>query len=500
MQERICKVKLSRQFIVLVYVILMVTLFPLVFWNFYFDIADVKFIVFVSITLLFMCVYILFGIYKGDRLELRPGIARKVMLAWWGVNIVSMISSKYLSESFFGTDGRSFGVITVTCFVIMFLTVSSYRFNLRLIINIFICTAIAVSILAILNSFGIDFIGFYDGVEVDVRGFYQTTLGHVDICSSFYSIILPIVLIMFLKEKNSILNICYMVAFGVIFMGLFAGGCDSGYIIIAVMLIASIIFIGNYNQLMKLSLSGLIMIWSAKLLITLNGVTSGSKKMDSIAVMVTNNNVVCGVTVIALLFIAVCLIRKGAPQKEFRIVKGCILGIVAAAVLCGGSIFIYYTAIDKTSDIGSIANLVRFNDKWGSCRGYIWKRSLEFFATLSPLKMLVGAGPDTLQSALTPAYGKEMMKIFSAYYDNAHNEYIQYLVTTGALGLVTYIWLLVECFKNGIRNCRLDENYIPLIVAAVCYLIQAVVNINQILTTPFFFLVISLLAFEHQSE
>ena len=64
------------------------------------------------------------------------------------------------------------------------------------------------------------------------------------------------------------------------------------------------------------------------------------------------------------------------------------------------------------------------------------------------------------------------------FYESAHNEYFQYLVTMGPLALVSYLAFLggtcVQMCKNG-KECAWIT---APVLAVLCYGAQAVVNIN----------------------
>ena len=58
------------------------------------------------------------------------------------------------------------------------------------------------------------------------------------------------------------------------------------------------------------------------------------------------------------------------------------------------------------------------------------------------------------------------MNRYGEIFDNAHNEYLQYLVTMGAVGLAAYVSLLVLAVREMIRNAK-EKPYVMAIVFAV---------------------------------
>ena len=74
--------------------------------------------------------------------------------------------------------------------------------------------------------------------------------------------------------------------------------------------------------------------------------------------------------------------------------------------------------------------------------------------------------------------------------DNAHNEYLQYLVTHGLLGLASYLLFVISAVRRGFREGGRFQKAAAL--GAVCYLVQAFFNLLQALTTPMFFVFLAL--------
>ncbi len=483
--------EMIRKRITYTYILLLLTIFPLCFWDYYYDIANVKFIVFTGMTLGTMIVVL---ICRGSYVLNAP--VRWVFL-WCGANILSFLLSSYKKTAFIGTGGRNYGLVTVFCITIMFVVVVSES-SLPVagyFSDAFIISSVLVSVLAVMNSYGIDFIGFYTGVRTDLRMFYQTTLGHVDICSSFFALALPVAAVSAIKENDKRKKVLYFVSSIIIFAGQFGTGCDSGYINIAVLIIAVIIYVKDYKGMFTFVVMGMVMLWTAKLMIIINARIRTARKMDSLSVMSTNTVVICIMSILLAVVAVYCYLKLKAGKSEcWRFKKGFLLCIATAAGMIFIS-FIYFTFVDRQSDIGSLANLLRFSDEWGSCRGYVWRVTLERYGGLPWYNKIFGTGPDTLERVLTPVYGEEMLRRFDAFYDNAHNEYLQYLITTGIVGLAAYVGLIISSIKTGLTVIKSDDNAAPFMIAVVCYLVQAIVNINQVITTPLMFLCLAMIAF-----
>ena len=75
--------------------------------------------------------------------------------------------------------------------------------------------------------------------------------------------------------------------------------------------------------------------------------------------------------------------------------------------------------------------------EFGSNRGWLWSRSVK----LIPKYILTGAGIDNFGPAFLEVDDRK-----TAYFDKAHNEYLQLLITQGGLALVTYLAFLVLVF------------------------------------------------------
>ncbi len=88
-------------------------------------------------------------------------------------------------------------------------------------------------------------------------------------------------------------------------------------------------------------------------------------------------------------------------------------------------------------------------------------------------------------------YYAEMVKITGKKYDNLHNELLQYLVTTGLFGLITYLGFVGSSFVYIIRRIKGSPIAIACVASGAAYFAQSLVNLNQPITTPYFFVVLA---------
>ena len=151
--------------------------------------------------------------------------------------------------------------------------------------------------------------------------------------------------------------------------------------------------------------------------------------------------------------------------------------------------FVYFSFIDKKADIGAFADLLRYNDKWGSGRGKIWRRMGEIYHELPWYRKLIGAGEESV-AALIQQYFPKQAASAKTTLDSAHNEFLQYLVTHGLLGLAAYVLFVVSAVKRGFREGGVYQRAAA--IAAVGFLAQSTVNITQVLTTPLLFVFLAL--------
>ena len=176
-----------------------------------------------------------------------------------------------------------------------------------------------------------------------------------------------------------------------------------------------------------------------------------------------------------------------APRTFLLTLLACAIVALAAAA----ALFLFYTYVDTDTKLTGMLKLFRFRDKWGTNRGGVWVRCMKLFAQSDWRVKLFGFGPDLLKKPLADAYGAEIAAYCNLSFNNAHNEYIQYLLTHGALGLTAYLTFAVGACASLFRRARKSAAAACLLAGALAYLLNAAVNVNQPITTPLLFLFLS---------
>ncbi len=122
------------------------------------------------------------------------------------------------------------------------------------------------------------------------------------------------------------------------------------------------------------------------------------------------------------------------------------------------------------------------DDSFGSSRILIWRETLGVIAE----RPLLGGGPDTLTLRTDldfSRYVTETGLTLKTHVDNAHNEYLNYLVNIGAAGFAAYLSVIAVSLSSWLRKRR--GTLIPALgCGLVCYWIQSFFGLGLCLVVP----------------
>ncbi len=149
--------------------------------------------------------------------------------------------------------------------------------------------------------------------------------------------------------------------------------------------------------------------------------------------------------------------------------------------------------------MGEISALV-FSRQWGSSRGATWSAGLRIYRSMPGLKKLIGVGPDCFAKSLytIPDLAESVNKQFNgSRLTNAHNEWLNMLVNMGIFGFISYGGIFVSAVIRfvyyGEKVFKGKGKYLCIFgFSAFAYTLHNVVSFQQILSTPFMFLMLGM--------
>lgn len=520
-KNKTCKVSQKysvKQALVNYYIIIMFTLFPLFFTYKFYNIRHDKYYFFLILSgalaiaefLLILSVKLDYSNPTDRQLQNAPPKSKWYkklsftdwsVLAFLAVNIISTlfssnpVSAIYGESQNFPSSGRNSGLLLMIAYVGIYFLITRFFYYFEYIFTAFACASSLVFALAILNSFYIDPLEMFIGLSEEQSLIFISTIGNKNLLSSYICIALPVAIAMAVYTEKTALRVLYLFVSGIGFSALMVADSDSGILGIGVFTVIYFIWYSRrIERLKRYFLTITVMLLSAKFLrlfsFIMNDKSKGMDAFQEIFVYAKISYIflaAAGIITIALYFLDYkkpgIVLSKAVP-----IVLLCIFALIVTGIIFT---VLYFSCIDTKTDLGKFTTILRFNDKWGTHRGFMWIRSMWIFNDASLMQKLFGTGPDTFFFAFSK-YFSDLLKFGDSSTNAAHNEYINYLITIGITGLGTYLAAVVGTIARAVKYAKNNPLVIVCASAVICYSVQAIVNISQPITTPLFIIFMAL--------
>ena len=409
--------------------------------------------VFVSLILAIPLYYIV-GKSKEKHVGIR--ICRQEIAAVFfaGIVLISMLLSADPVASLWGTKGWKVGGFTLLGVISIYFFLSR---NLEVKDNIWYAVAfanIAIFLFTILHSMKVDIFGLHKGINPQQYFDYMSTIGQKNWLSGYLSLIYIFFVGKFIISSKKFEIVLYgvVVAFGT--MNVVLSGSDGTYIAIALCAAFAIPFVmKNKNNLSRFMLI-LIYFGCSLMLVDLLPVFRDKALAmgDGIPGMLLNRMIYLPLLAVAIGFFVFLRLYKKELSGRFSLISTIILEI-----LWGISIALV------------VVNIIReFSPEWGTGRGKIWIRGWNSFKEFSIKEKLLGVGPELLAP-----YFEKTMKVRLLV---AHSEFLQYLMSTGILGVISYCAIWVGVIAAYFKNRLWQRNEVIYVLPLTAYLGQAFIN------------------------
>ena len=449
---------------------------PLVFYNGFFDITEVKTAWFVVCAVLYLMGRLVCAIQFGLGARRRPTPAETCALAFCFFTLIASLGSGFFTASVTGAEGRWQGMG-------MFWLYAALWFALRDAavrpedVMLPLCVGMAVSaVLSICNHMGLDLLGLEAPLGPFDQGRYISTLGNINFAGAYYSLTVPVAAWALLHAET-----CrdQWLRGAVYTLGLWAA--------MAVRSECAVLGLGTGLALLPLTLRDkntfqrwcLLLPGTALLMqfCRLGALLFGAGFSALTRLLLHPLSAAAMALLGGLLFLLLHRTDISRFRKNYALALLVLLLTAALALLALNTIL-------SQVPLGPLENWLRFSDEWGTDRIKVWKHCLVLRQSFGPWEKLFGGGCGIL------ARMDALDRVFpDAVLDAAHCEYLQILLNWGVLGLVTYLGWIILSLREGLRR---SGTLSPALTAGlVAYAVQAAVNIAQSPGIELFFVLLA---------
>lgn len=462
-------------------------LLPLVVHNGYFDVMETKFCAFLALSFLYLVVMLILCAFRWATPPFAPSKALRLSDAGMLLFTLSFTLGALLSGTFpdalIGALNRYQGVAAILLYALLYGFLSRNFAWTRMTGAALLTGFSLAALLALLNDFGLDPLGMYRALSLNQHWQYVSTLGNTNFYSSFLGLLFPFALLLWCRAVRPVSQVFSGLALLCGVFGMLATGSESFMLaFLALLWLAPLLLAPDPRALSRFgtALCGMAVTLALLRLLTLFVPTRQYLSL-SMRVLTHPASLLLLFTLGAL---TTLLLRKQkAPAAPWK--RAYLLLSLALALLFGLALLLCNTVFAE-ADFGRFERFLRLNGDWGTDRGRIFAHCLDAYRAFSPVQKLFGGGPGCLY-----AYDVAHRLFPDAILDSAHNEYLQYLLTSGLLGLFGYLTLLGSVCALAFKKAGKRPLCGMFAACVTAYAIQAFVNIAQPISTPLFFLLLS---------
>lgn len=523
-----------------VYVFFILTIFPLYTHDKYFDILGARYVVFkiwaISLAVILSFLGLTYLFIDAKNQSSSPSALKRLIDAFKINNIkkyititdiffvamiismtISTIGSEFKEESFYGNAGRYQGLECWLLYLISYFCITrTFKFK-RFYLDFAILAGCFACIWGTLDFFWLDPFGFFRNVSAQQKGMFASSIGNLNTYTNYTIMVFALAGSLFVIEKNPIRSIFYALTSFIGCAGSIFGLADNIVLgFFGFFLFLPFFTFKNRRQFLRYLILIDILLLSAFTFWLGLKLPHNTWQSSFFQDFVSKSGAPFLFIPFTILVIIVAIIfYKIKPNygteisnnlnpldsilpKQFK--------LVYSAIVCIGFLIVTYILLDMNvfkqhvdlwNQIPSSHQLV-FNDYWGTHRGHNWRIAFtNFTQNFSIFQRLFGYGPDTYLVVSERTFYEEMVTRFGEVYDSAHNEYINYLICEGLIGLICYLGIFITGLRTGVKNLIKNPYILAPIIAVIAYMVQAIVNIAIPITTPIFFTLMYMCVAEH---
>lgn len=422
------------------YIALIFTFLPLYYSDNYYNILHDKRDVYIWLSIGFVAIMTLSGIIQVIRTrgniikdEIKStGLLDIVMLLFAITAVISTYLSADCTASFTGENAWDVGSGVILLSTAVYFAVSRC-FSKRADIWFYIYMgSFAVLMIGVIDRLGYDFLIMHDEIPLQYEIFIST-IGNVNFWSGYVAMLVPIFAIapVFMKSRItrcfSYLFVlaayfsCFITLANTTYIGI---GCGMAYVVYY--------SLKDKNRIKNLAVN-MVLFMIAGMIANLfwkKQLTPRAIDIDTISLILLEYKLYYIVGIFGVLLLLYALLAKKEHSKAYRIARLAWLGILVFGL--GG--FVTYLLCNYSLEL--------FN-----YRGSIWYFSWNGFLDGSIKDQLIGVGPGLLDQVTQAQIAKaDFYVVWNYIYNTAHNDLLEYLVTTGIVGMILKLAIYIIPF------------------------------------------------------
>lgn len=420
----------------------------------------------------------------------------------YGISVIlSYIGSDFRQMAFRGEAGWYMGAAMQLGFVLSYFLVSRFWEYEEKVLFSFMTAAGVVFFLGLLNRFSIYPIAI-EGANIS----FLSTMGNINWYCGYWSVLFPAGVVLYWKGDRFWLRLLALLFTA---LGIAAGvsqGSSSAFIVFAG--VYGLLFCLSFDRVeaMKRFLRLAVLfcaVCQALRLWRVRRPAAYNYYSGTLSDWITLSRI----TLAGMLFLAVIYFFLWRAEKKKRLDMRKLKVLRQIAVLTavtGIGVYILLLALNTGTEGGirfmGKLSVLTFNELWGSARGATWSAAAQIYRNIPGLKKLIGVGPDCFASFLytLPDLAERVSDQFGgARLTNAHNEWLNMLVNVGILGFLSYGGIFISAVSRfiyyGEKIFRGRGKYLCIFgFSAFAYTVHNMVSFQQILSTPFMFLMLGM--------
>ena len=488
-----------KEKIVKMYIIIIVTIMPFYYENGYLNMtyAKAKFawivggmllILFLVLSLSHTKKYIKY--YKrecgmSNRKKLGLSLIDISIFLFWVSVWCSVIFGIDPYLAFWGNAGWYMGAFTLTILVLSYFVISrNIKWDIAMSLVAFV-SVIVICFNGVLFSFHIDLFHLHQGIK---NSFYDyiTTIGNVNWYVGLLSMVFPMSCLAYMGIKKRFFRVGFCLYLDLVFYNMIVCKSNGIFLSLIAVLFVIVLYLMEYKEhycrvkILLLNLCSVCgLVWGIQTYYQGEYIS-----LDSMFQYIITKKIwlYIEVGIIGYMILVKSICRYGKERKLIVFNKrsksdkenSCKFACYLIMLIGVGALLLYETS--------------SFGDTWGSQRGELWICTIHMFMMGKLKYQIWGCGCD--------CFGVIFMKFYENYADipclNAHNEFLQYLVTTGIVGVISFclIWIsVIYTFYN--HQTHSNKEWI-LFSGLMGYLGQMIVNNPQALNYAILFLLLAL--------